>query len=395
MSEKKSGLSSVPGFKFASVKAGIKYKDRYDYCLILADSPCNAAGVFTTNKVNAAPVKLCRERIDNKIKAILVNATNANACTGDTGMNNAKNLTSDIAEKLSINEESILMSSTGIIGHQLPLEKMLSFHDELKEELNTESGNLVAESIMTTDTVPKETSVKITTSKGEFTIAGTAKGSGMIAPNMATMLSFIITNAPVKKTDLDKIFKKAADLTFNSLTIDGDMSTNDSAIIMSPVSKQYLQGEDLTSFIEGLIEVMDKLAFMLVEDGEGVTKVVKIQVETARDENDAKKIAKSVSESLLVKTAIFGKDPNWGRIACAAGYSGAELDEDKLSIFIEDIQLLKNGSPCTYDENIMNEIMDKDYYEIKVEVGIGDSSAQYLTSDLSYDYVKINAEYST
>jgi glutamate N-acetyltransferase / amino-acid N-acetyltransferase len=390
------GLEQVRGFTFSAVECGIRYSGRLDYCLIASDTPCNAAGVFTTNKVNAAPVKLCRARIGGPIRAILINATNANACTGDQGYRTAETLTADIAVRLKAAPESVLMASTGIIGRQLPLEKMQGSHDGMIASLSREGGRIIPRAIMTTDTVPKETCVSFTTSAGEFRVAGTAKGAGMIAPNMATLLCFIITDAPVGAEDLTSIFKRCVGPTLNAISIDGDMSTNDTAIILSPRSgKPIAGGTDLAAFEEALRAVLARISEMLIDDGEGTTKRVRITVQNAASDADARRIAKSISESLLVKTALFGNDPNWGRIACAAGYSGAAIDEEKLCVSFDDMPLLVNGAPVEFDHDGLVGIMKKNIFEVFVDVGLGKSEWSMLTTDISIDYVKINAEYST
>ncbi len=389
------GLENVKGFSFSSIKCGIRYENRLDYSLIMSEKPCIASGVFTTNRITAAPVKICRERIDNPIHAILINATNANACTGDEGHNNVIKLTEDIASRLNIAAESILAASTGIIGRQLPVEKMLASHTELIENLSPQNGHAVAEAIMTTDTIPKEAAASFEAGSTTYTVAGIAKGSGMISPNMATLLSFIITDAPVAKGDIDAIFKRIVKKTFNSITIDGDMSTNDTAILLSPVSEKYLKGDSLKEFEESLAYVMNKLAELLIFDGEGATKSVRINVINAANDSDADKIAQSVAKSLLVKTAFFGNDPNWGRIACAAGYSGAALEEEKLSIYINKKELFVRGKPSETDMKELEGILSKRNYTITIDVGLGDGESSMLTTDISYDYVKINASYST
>lgn len=389
------GLEKVNGFKFSSIKCGIRYADKLDYSIILSDTPCNAAGLFTTNRITAAPVRLCKTRINNSIRAILINATNANACTGDEGYKNTADLTGDIAGRIGISPDSILMASTGIIGRQLPRDKMIASHDNLLQGLSRENGPLLAEAIMTTDTFPKQAAVSFTCDSGEFHIAGVAKGSGMIAPRMATLLSFIITDAPVAKKDLDVIFRQAVNKTLNSITIDGDTSTNDTAIILSPATGSYIDDKSLAAFSEALQAVLMKLAQMLVTDGEGATKSVKIHVINAATDDDAALIARSVAQSLLVKTAFFGNDPNWGRIACAAGYSGASLEEEKLSIMIENIPLLKNGIPEDVDYSRLENILKRRDYTVTIDAGLGEGDAIMLTTDISYDYVKINAQYST
>ena len=390
------GLENVKGFTYSSIKCGIRYADRLDYSLILSDTICNAAGMFTTNRMTAAPVKLCRERINGKIRGILINATNANACTGAEGYTNSRMLTADVAKRLNLPEDSILMASTGIIGRQLPLDKMLASHVELISGLAGKNGPILAQAIMTTDTVPKEAAVSFTCGDREYCIAGTAKGSGMIAPRMATLLAFIVTDAPVEHKNLEKIFRTAVNKTLNSITIDGDTSTNDTAVILSPDTGEYIsEPGQLAAFSEALEAVLMKLAEMLVLDGEGATKSVKIHVINAATDDDALLISRAVGQSLLVKTAFFGNDPNWGRIACAAGYSGAALEEEKLSILIDNIPLLVNGVPADTDYSNLEQILKNRNYTVTVDMGLGDGDAIMLTTDISYDYVKINAQYST
>jgi len=390
------GLEKVPGYRFSAVKCGIRYENRLDYCLIAADSPCNASAVFTKNKIIAAPVKITREKIKNPITAILVNATNANACTGTEGYDNAKILTEDIASRLGTAPDSVLMASTGVIGRQLPVKKMLDSHSELISGLSRDGGILIPQAIMTTDTVPKKACVSFNTGMGEFLIAGTAKGAGMIAPDMATLLAFIITSAPVKKNDLDLIFKRIIQKTLNAITIDGDMSTNDTAVILSPISKKPLSDKnDLHSFEEALHKVLLSLSEMLVADAEGATKLVKIHVQNASTDDDAFKIAKAVSESLLVKTAFFGNDPNWGRIAAAAGYSGAAISEEKLSIYYGEVPLLVKGKPSDVSMELIMSELGKRELSVVIDAGMGKSNAMMMTSDISVEYVKINSAYST
>jgi len=290
------GLENISGFTFSAIECGIRYENRLDYCLIVSGKDCNAAGMFTTNKVSAAPVKLCRERIAGPVRAVLVNATNANACTGDQGMDTAVALTADIAARIGAPAESVLMASTGIIGRQLPLEKMMKSHQDLVAGLSPESGRMIPRAIMTTDTVPKQVCVSFETSAGEFRIAGTAKGSGMIAPNMATLLCFLVTDAPVRAGDLNALFSRTIGRTLNAITIDGDMSTNDTALILSPRSDSPLTAAgDLANFGEALHAVLERIAEMLIDDGEGTTKRVKISVTHAKSGEDAARIARSVA----------------------------------------------------------------------------------------------------
>jgi glutamate N-acetyltransferase / amino-acid N-acetyltransferase len=391
----KGGLEQVGGFTYSALECGIRYTGRLDYCLIAADAMCNAAGVFTTNRVTAAPVKLCRERIEGQVKAILINATNANACTGDEGYRTAETLTADIARRLGSRPESVLMASTGIIGRQLPGEKMLQAHDGLVASLDRKNGSMIARAIMTTDTVPKEVCVSFEADSREYRVAGTAKGSGMIAPNMATLLCFIVTDAPIRREDLGSLFTRAVGTTLNAITIDGDMSTNDTAIILSPAAGAPLEGSGLAAFGEALGAVLARLSEMLIDDGEGTTKRVRITVKNAKSDGDAARIARAISESLLVKTAFFGNDPNWGRIAAAAGYSGAEVDEHSLCVSFDSMPLLVNGAPVAFDREGLVAIMKNNIFEVTVDIGLGRAGCSMLTTDISIDYVRINAEYST
>ncbi len=389
------GLGNVKGFRYATAAAGIRYADRYDMALIAADGDCAAAGLFTTNKICAAPVRLSRGRIGNAVRAIIVNATNANACTGDEGYANAEAITAAAAKELGVPAGSVLNASTGIIGVQLPREKMISAIPGLARSLGREHGSLVAKAIMTTDTVPKEAAYRFTCGRGEFTIAGCGKGVGMIAPNMATLLVFLVTDAPVAKGDLDAAFTRCVERSLNAITVDGDMSTNDTAIILSPASERPLSGADLAEFEKALRAVLGGLAEQLVMDAEGATKLARIRVTGARNEADARKIARAVANSLLVKTAFFGMDPNWGRIACAAGYSGADVEEKSLSISFGDLCLLKKGVPQNPPRDAMKQALAGREFTIDIDAGLGSGAFTYLTCDISYDYVKINAEYST
>jgi glutamate N-acetyltransferase/amino-acid N-acetyltransferase len=389
------GLENVTIFTYAAIECGIRYENRLDLSLIYSDKPCWAAGAFTTNKFCAAPVKLCRERIKNTIHAVVINATNANAATGKQGYDNAKLLTAEVAKILSIDEKTVLMASTGIIGVQLPVEKMKNNLPILVKNLNSESGKLLPTAIMTTDTFPKQYALSFETSTGIYTIAGIAKGAGMIAPDMATLLCFVVTDFPLQQRVLQNLFSASIAVSLNAITIDGDMSTNDTAILLSPAINIKHTHDDIDIFNNALTMMMKRLAYLIVSDAEGATKCVTIKVVGAANDSDAKIAAKSIAESLLVKTAIFGNDPNWGRIACAAGYSGAELREDKLSIYFEDISLFKNGSPVNFDKDRLIDILKRKEYTIIIDFGIGKSLFEYLTSDLTYEYVKINAEYST
>lgn len=352
--------------------------------------------MFTTNRVCAAPVKLCRARIDGVIRAILINATNANACTGEDGYRDAESLTADIGARLNLPPVSVLMASTGIIGRRLPIETMINAHSRLAASLSRDNGKLIPRAIMTTDTMPKALCISFNAAGREYHIAGTAKGAGMIAPQMATLLCFILTDAPVAKADLDRLFRSSIDTTLNAITIDGDMSTNDTAIILSPKSPSPLTDQrDLNAFAEALHAVLGRLAEMLIDDGEGTTKRVRVNVRRAACSDDAKRIARAVAESLLVKTAFFGNDPNWGRIAAAAGRAGVPLDEQSLCISFNDVPVLVNGRPLEANLEALTAIMAERSFQVTIDIALGDGEWSMLTTDISTDYVRINAEYST
>lgn len=385
-------------FYFSATGCAIKYSNRDDFALIYSDTPCICSAVFTQNKVKAAPVLLSMQRKDKPIHAILVNSGNANACTGQLGMDNAEALTAHAAQLLNIHEESVLNASTGVIGVPLPVEKMKPAIPRLVQSLDTHNAGAFAAAIMTTDTIPKCITETFAARGKEYSITAISKGSGMIAPNMATLLNFVVSDAPVPRETLDAVFKEAVNKTLNSLTIDGDMSTNDSAFFLVPQAEKEAMltlPEDIEAFRLAVLSVMKKTARLLIEDGEGVTKCVTVRVDGASTSEDAKKAARSIAESLLVKTALFGNDPNWGRIACAAGYSGAEFDPQLLSISIEGHKLFEKGSVCEYIKDDLLKIMAQGSYTIYVDLGAGKEGWEYLTSDISYEYVRINAEYTT
>jgi glutamate N-acetyltransferase/amino-acid N-acetyltransferase len=389
------GLEEVPGYRYGTVACGIRYPDRLDYACILTDSPCVAAGVFTQNRMAAPPVHVCRARVTGEIRGILVNSTNANACTGEEGLAAARLLTRDLAQRMGAPEESILMASTGIIGQQLPVEKMLASHDELLKSPVQNRGGEFARAIMTTDKQPKFRACRFQAGNRQYTLAGTLKGAGMIAPDMATMLCFLVTDAPLDQEDLDRIFRHSVDTTLNRITIDGDTSTNDTAIILSPASGKSLSGDDLETFREALDAILRDLAHQLMVDGEGVEHIVTIQVNGAENNTQALRAARTMGQSLLVKTAIHGRDPNWGRIAMALGNAEVVIVEDLLSISFGDLKVFQEGEPRQVSPAALEEIMSRREYTITVNLGIGQGTGHVITSDLSYEYVRINAEYST
>jgi glutamate N-acetyltransferase/amino-acid N-acetyltransferase len=381
----------------SSLTAGIKESGRPDMTLIQLPVGSNSSGVFTKNLVCAAPVVICREVMQkNALRAILINSGNANACTGEKGEDDARLLCSSLASLMDCKPENIAICSTGIIGVELPMDKMLPALDKLVSGLAKDNGGPAAEAIMTTDTCPKEYAVEVDFPEGKVRIGGMAKGAGMIAPDMATMLAFLTTDANISKEIMDQILIDCVNQTFNAITIDGDTSTNDTVIIASTRSSIKIDNEESISLFDfALKKVCKELSLSILRDGEGVSKVVSINVSGANNDSDAHLVARSVSQSLLVKTAINGELPNWGRILAAAGYSGADFDPKVFNLEIGDIDVMKRGSAVNGWENALLDILKKDEYNIEINLGEGEGTATVWTTDLSSDYVRINADYRT
>lgn len=393
------GVTSPQGFLAAGVKAYIK-KDKEDLALIYSEVPAAVAGVFTTNKVKAAPLLVTMEHIKNgSAQAVVVNAGNANACTGGQGLANAIATAQKAGELLHIDPHDVIVTSTGVIGVQLPMDRLLAGVEKAVGELSREGGALAARAIMTTDTVPKEIAAEFAAGDKKAVIGAMAKGSGMIHPNMATMLGFVTTDAAVSPALLNKALKYAVDRTFNMVTVDGDTSTNDMVVALANGlagnPEITAENEDYIAFRDALLHVCTHLAQMIAKDGEGATKLVEVRVVNAASEDDAKKATKAVANSNLVKTAIFGEDANWGRIICAVGYSGAEFDPSKVDIFIGDEKMCEDGIPLNFSEERAKKVLEQDEVAILVDMKTGTAEATAWTCDFSYDYVKINADYRT
>jgi glutamate N-acetyltransferase/amino-acid N-acetyltransferase len=388
---------SVPGFKFSGISSGIKLSGEKDLALIYSETPAVTAGVFTTNKVKAAPVRMAIERIaSGKGQAVIINSGNANACTGDRGFKDASDISTKTADELGIPPELVYVSSTGVIGVPLPLSKIKKALPRAVKELSRSSINKSAAAIMTTDTFAKTYSKKIKIGNKTGTIAGIAKGAGMICPDMATMLCFIVTDIAVTPKALNTALKEAVNGSFNRLTIDNDMSTNDTAMIMAnglsgnkPLTKKssYYQ-----KFQKTLSEITYILAKMIALDGEGATKLIEIVVKRAVTEADASKAALAVAKSMLVKTAVYGRDPNWGRIMAAIGYSGIDVDERKTDIYINKIKLVSRGTG-TNREKAARKIFADNEIVITIDLDSGNKTARALTCDLTEKYIDINAHY--
>jgi len=389
------------GFKFSAVEAAIKKPGRLDLALIFSETPATLAAVFTTNKVKAAPVVLGMERAKEGVcQAVVVNSGNANACTGPQGMEDARETSRLVAEGLGIPDEAVQVSSTGVIGVQLPMNRVRSGVPKLVEGL--ESGTLddVARAIMTTDTFPKQEARQGEVGGVSYTIAGIAKGAGMIMPNMATMLAFLVTDAAVEPGWLRKAFRQTVDASFNVITVDGDTSTNDTALLLAngsagnPVIHEGTP--EAARFVQELQDVVLTLARQIVRDGEGATKFVTITVKGASSVGEARQAAMAVANSSLVKTAFFGQDANWGRILAAVGYSGVAVDPDRVALFFDDVLMASNGVFAGGDAEARGSaVLHKKEFTVTVDLRLGEGSATVYTSDLSYDYVKINADYRT
>jgi len=392
----------VPGFKASGIACGLKKDGGKDLALILSTTPAVAAGVFTKNRVLAASVILSRRAVKKAgpFRAIVVNSGNANACIGSQGMKDCKTLINRLAGELSIPKEEILIASTGVIGVPLPPDTLTNGVPELVKKCSAKGLNDAAEAIMTTDLTPKTSVTQISLGASNIVIGGIAKGSGMIHPNMATMLGFVQTNARIDYPTLQKALVEANEASFNSITVDGETSTNDTFIVMAngqAGNKPIKQGSrEYAQFTAALTEVSKNLAFQIVKDGEGATKFVTVRVTGAKTKNHAKKIASSVATSSLVKTAIFGEDPNWGRIICAIGYAGVPIQPDRIVIRLNGATLYENGHPTKHASmESLRRKMQKPSILIAIDLRNGNETAEMYTCDFSYDYIRINAEYTT
>ncbi len=398
------GVIAPKGFKAGSVHCGLKRSIKnHDIGIITSGKPCKAAALFTTNQIVAAPIKYSRKIVKKGIAhAIVVNSGNANACTGEKGYKDAETMARLTAGLLNVSPNEVIVASTGIIGRPLPMKKIQSGIKKASVSLgkqNTHAIN-IAKAIMTTDTVPKHIAVKTRISGKGVTIGAIAKGSGMISPNMATMFCFITTDASISLNTLRSCIKKSVEHSFNQITVDGHMSTSDMVVILANgmahnrtlTSKS---GNALVSFQKALDYVTLHMAKAIVKDGEGATKFIQVEVNKAKTESDAKEIARRVAESPLVKTAINGEDPNWGRIISAAGYAGVTLNESRLCLSVNKIMIYKNGLPVTPIPKKLLSEMKKDEIKIQLNLGMGEKSTTLWTCDLSKEYIKINAEYHT
>lgn len=394
------GVTTPAGFLAGTACAAIKKADKRDVAVIYSSVPAAAAGVFTLNRVKAAPVIISMERLAaGNARAVVVNSGNANACNGEQGMRDALDMAAVAAVALGIPADEVLVASTGVIGKKMPMDKVLPGVRAAAGQVSPDGGHLAAQAIMTTDTYSKEAAVQLELGGKVVTIGGTAKGSGMIHPDMATMLCFITTDAAVSVTCLKKALKHAANLSFNMITVDGDSSTNDMAVILANgmAGNKSIENEsvDYIYFRDALTAVCTSLAKAIARDGEGATKMIEVKVLGAATERDARLAARSVAGSSLVKAAVFGNDANWGRVICAAGYSGASFAPDKFDIFLGEVQVARDGGSLEFSEELALDVLQKDTVTITLDFKSGECGATAWGCDLSYDYVKINADYRT
>lgn len=399
------GVTAAKGYQAASVAAGIKYQDRKDMALIYSEVPCTAAGTFTRNIVKAAPVRWDQEVVKNSkgVQAIIVNSGIANACTGAMGMENNKAMAEAVAEKLKLTADMVLTASTGVIGKQLNMEPVFNGINQLVSTLATtiEAGTLAAEAIMTTDTCKKELAVQFEIDGKTVTVGGMSKGSGMIHPNMGTMLAFLTSDVAISKELLQEALYEDVQSTYNMISIDGDTSTNDSCFLLA----NGLAGNTVITtkddnyyrFVEALNVVNTTLAKQMAGDGEGATKLLEVKVVNAVSKTEAITLSKSVATSSLVKTAVYGNDANWGRILCALGYAGVDFDPEKVDLYIESVdgklKLVEDGIEADYSEEYATKILSGKEVCAIIDMKMGEAMATAWGCDLTYDYIKINADY--
>jgi len=398
--ERASGAITWPKrFLAAGVRAGIKEQGE-DVALIYSEMPASAAGVFTANIVRAAPVLVSQLRVPRATaRAVIVNSGNANACTGEQGLQDARAMTAQTARLLEIAEEDVLVASTGVIGKRLPMDRVSAGIEEAVRSLSRDGGPSAARAIMSTDTRPKEESVEVSIGGSKVRIGGIAKGAGMICPNVATMLAFITTDAAVAPEMLQAALSNAAERSFNCLTVDGDSSTNDTVIVLANGAagnpRIERRDRDWEEVADALEFVSVSLAKQIAKDGEGATKMIEITVRGAKSFQDARQIARTVANSPLVKTAMFGCDANWGRVLAAAGRAGVDFDPSAVSLFFGTTPVVRHGEPVDFSQAEMHELLRGSEVNVLLEIGSGPGSAAVWTCDFSYDYVRINAEYHT
>ena len=399
------GATAPLGFTAGAAACGLRRSGALDLAILVSKHDCTAAGMFTRNEVAAAPVILDKEILaasSDRIRAVLANSGVANACTGPAGIEAARATQLSAGAILGCEPEQVLVLSTGLIGAQLDVDKVGLGIRQISKHLSVTGGSEAARAIMTTDTRPKETALRLAVGGGEVTIGGMAKGSGMIHPNMATMLAVLTTDASIAPSDLQDTLKAAVEKTFNRITVDGDTSTNDSVIMLANGASGVAikDNQSLASFAEAMHQVCQHLAMEIVRDGEGASRFVALTVSGAVDEAAALRVAKTIATSPLVKTAFAGGDANWGRILAAAGRAGVQIEQSNLALWLEDeadgeLQLVEKGTSAEYDVSRITAILKAPEFALRLDLGLGDAEATVWTCDLTHDYVTINADYRT
>lgn len=399
------GVTAAGGFYAAAAAAGIKYRDRTDMALIYSETPCRAAGAFTTNLVKAAPVKWDREQVEKQpwAQAVVINAGIANACTGEEGLNCCLKTARTAGKCLNIPETSVLVASTGVIGMQLPIDRITAGVEAMAPALKQgpDSGTAASRAIMTTDTVNKETAVKFQAGGRTATLGGMCKGSGMIHPNMCTMLSFLTTDLAISKELLGEALREDIEDTYHMISVDGDTSTNDTVLLLAngmAGNREITEKDgDYDAFVKALRMVNETLSKKIAGDGEGSTALFEVKILGAKTKKQAAVLAKSVISSSLTKAAIFGHDANWGRILCAMGYSGADFDPERVDLYFESsagkLKIVENGRAVSYSEEQATQILSRPEVTATADLKQGGASAAAWGCDLTLDYVKINADY--
>lgn len=394
------GVTAAKGFLAAGLPSGIKKRGGPDLALIATDSTASIAAVFTKNRIQGATVRLCRERLGARVaRAVIVNSGNANACTGPGGLEDARRMGKITADELGVDESEVFVCSTGVIGVPLPMDCLETGIPQAVALLAPDGGGMAARAIMTTDTRPKEVAVSFPVGGTTVTLGGMAKGAGMIEPNMATMLAFLTTDAAVEGAFLQECLSDAVSDSFNRITVDGDQSCNDTVLLLangnsgSPVLDAGHPDADL--FRKAVAHVALRLAWSIVEDGEGATKFVTVRVEGAATARDAKAAARRVANSLLVKTSWFGCDPNWGRVIDAVGHSGVELVEERISITYDDVVAVSGGMAAPTPLADLEAVLARDRFTVNIDLDVGDGTAVVYTCDCSEEYVRINSDYTT
>ncbi|MBI5300695.1 MAG: bifunctional glutamate N-acetyltransferase/amino-acid acetyltransferase ArgJ [Chloroflexi bacterium] len=390
------GVTIPRGFRAAGVACGLKKTGALDFAMIASDHDCACAGVFTTNRVKAAPVLYDQATLANNpgaIRAVVANSGCANACTGDAGLADTRATAEATARALGIRADQVLVLSTGVIGQRLPMDKLLAGVADAAKKLSYTGGDDASRAIMTTDTRPKVFAMR----DSQFAIGGMCKGAGMIHPNMATMLAVITTDAMIAPNLLDQALRAAVNQSFNRISVDGDMSTNDTVLVLANGASNYAirNTQQLAEFTNALTQVCTDLAKQLVRDGEGATKFVEIVVRGAASEDDAVRVAKAIANSPLTKTALYGGDANWGRVVCAAGYSGIAVEPANLRLWFGDVNVFSNGMPTNFDEADSTAALAGTDISIRLDLGMGNAGTTVWTCDLSHDYVTINGKYRT